>query len=211
LVEQGGTPEKSSGRRGLTTALVLIALLGLSAFAWGRLRAADQATAEPKAATPQAPQPAAGPTRVSVTFQVTPAEAKLYLDGEPLPSNPTTKLILADGTAHALRAEAAGFADSTREFSPTKDMMLELALMPIDRGNSATPSGSASASVSEPPSGGRRAPHGGRSPIVGVRPAPSPAAPTPAAATPPAATKPNCDSPFFLDKDGIRRVRPECR
>jgi serine/threonine-protein kinase len=209
LAEQA-QPEKPSSKRGLTTALVLIGLLGLSAFAWGKLRGAELSTAPEKAAS-QAPQAPAGPARVSVTFQVTPSEAKLYLDGELLPSNPTTKLILADGAAHALRAEAPGYAESTREFSPTKDMMLELALSPSDRGNSATPSPSASAGDSEP-SSPRKGPRGVRAPIpvVGARPAAAPAAPA-ATPTPAAPAKANCDSPFFLDKDGIRRVRPECR
>jgi serine/threonine-protein kinase len=144
--------------------------------------------------------------RVSVTFQATPAEAKLFLDGEALTSNPATKLVLANGAAHVLRAKAPGFAESTREFSPTKDMLLELALVPLEReGKAAAPA------ASDTPSGSRRAPQSFRAPVAPIRPpvasGPSPGAPTAA----PAAPKPNCDSPFFLDKDGIRRVRPECR
>ncbi len=57
---------------------------------------------------------------MSVALQATPAEATLYLDDEPLAANPTTKLMMADGKAHVLRAEAPGFAKATSEFSPTQ-------------------------------------------------------------------------------------------
>ncbi|HEY0464509.1 MAG TPA: hypothetical protein VGC79_09885, partial [Polyangiaceae bacterium] len=125
-----------------------------------------------------------------------------YLDDEPLAANPTTKLLFADGKAHVLRAEAPGFARATSEFSPAQDTTVALTLTPVDR---------AARVVDTSPHRYMRA---GR---PAAAPTPTPAAAAPAAAAPAAApvaaapAKPNCDSPIFLDKDGIRRVRPECR
>jgi len=150
-----------------------------------------QSSAAPAAPSAGAPASSA-PGRVSVAFQATPSTATLSLDGEVLPSNPTTKLLTVDGKAHVLRAEAPGYAKATTEFSPTRDTTIELSLAPLER--TATASGAPN----------RHVPHGVRPTAVAApQPASSPAATGPA--------KPNCDSPIFLDKDGIRRVRPECR
>jgi eukaryotic-like serine/threonine-protein kinase len=189
--------ESGGGKHRLLAGLGLVALLGGTAFfVWGQPGAHEQPAAEVKT-TPIAPpvQEAAPVARVLIALQASPAAAKLFLDGEALPSNPTTKLLPIDGKAHVLRAEAAGFSEATTEFSPTRDATVKLSLAAVERSSSGE-SGTGS---------NRRVVRGvaGRAPIV-VAPKPAPSA----AATP---AKPNCDSPFFLDKDGIRRVRPECR
>jgi hypothetical protein len=144
--------------------------------------------------------------RVSVALQATPPEAKLFLDDEPLPTNPTTKLLYADGKAHVLRAEASGFANATSEFSPTQDATVALTLTPVDR----------PARTSDAPTSNNHRymymGHTGR-PVAAAPAAAAPAVAAPAVAAPAVAApaKPNCDNPIFLDKDGIRRVRPECR
>jgi serine/threonine-protein kinase len=190
-----------SGKRRLAAGLALAALLAATAFfVWSKPRAEDgpPVTLEkPAAANPAAQDPV--PERVSIALQAHPTEAKLYLDNEELPSNPTTKLLTVDGKKHVLRAEAAGFAEATTEFSPTRDAAVKISLIPIDP---APPPPSDTPSSSSSKKGGVRS-----RPIVVVT---KPAAPITTAA-PAAPTKPNCDSPFFLDKDGIRRVRSECR
>ncbi|HYP86604.1 MAG TPA: hypothetical protein VEQ59_00585, partial [Polyangiaceae bacterium] len=192
----------SGGKTWLMVGLGVVALLGIGFMVLGKTRA-EEPRAQP--VTPVAPNTttvaAAAPTRASITFKASPTEAKLFLDGEALPSNPTTKLIAVDGKAHVLRAEANGFAEATTEFSPSHDATVSVALVPMDRvvnGNDAEGSSSS-----------RKNGRSGRAPVVvGAKP---PVA-TPVVAAPPTqAPKANCDSPFFLDKDGIRRVRPECR
>jgi len=200
--------EVGRGKRRLVAGFALLALLGAVAFyGWGRrgaageLPVATEAVAAPKTA---ASAPAAAAVRVSVALQATPAEAKLYLDDELLPANPTTKLLFADGKAHVLRAEAPGFANATSEFSPAQDTTIALTLTPVER--AARPSDAATSR--------RYMGHIGR-PVAPAAPvtaaAPPVAAPVTAAPTAAAPAKPNCDNPIFLDKDGIRRVRPECR
>ena len=195
-------------RRGRTFAVVLfLALLGGAGFLYAQQKAAERAAANVTPPTlAAAPAPAAPTTlpaaaRVSVALKATPAEAKLFLDGVPLPSNPTTKLMAVDGTTHVLRAEAPGFSEGTREFSATSDAAFELALLPVDTDRDhETKSKTGGGVVIR--RGGARAP------------AAAPAAPSAAvtsAPPPTTAAKPDCESPFFLDKDGIRRVRPECR
>jgi serine/threonine-protein kinase len=160
---------------------------------------ASRATALPTAAPPPTATP---PTRVSISLRAQPAEAKLYLDGKELPSNPTTTLLPPDDKIHEFRAEAPGFVEATTQFSPTRDSALELSLARAERN-------SEDRSDSRP---GPRRVGGGRV----VRPATGTAATangaaTAAATAQAAAQKPDCDQPFFLDKDGIRRVRAECR
>ena len=203
--------EPGRGKRRLIAGAALLALLGaVSVYGWGRRGTADAlpvategAGSKPAAVTPAAAAAAVATPRVSVALQASPAEAKLFLDDEPLPTNPTTKLILADGKAHVLRAEASGFANATSEFSPTKDSTVALTLAPVER----------AARSADAQNMHRYMVRAGR-PVAGAAPTPVPAAPVAAAPATPAAAppaKPNCDNPIFLDKDGIRRVRPECR
>jgi len=201
--------EPSGSKRRVLAGFAALALIGAVAFyGWGRRgnagavpTAADTATAVNKVAAP-APAPAA--TRVSVTLKASPVDAKLYLDDEALPDNPTTKLFDVDGKAHVLRAEAQGFSSSSNEFSPDKDATISLTLTPTDRRG-----GELSAATQHR----YMRPTRPGAPAAPVAAAPVPAAPTPAPAAPVVAApaKPNCDNPIFLDKDGIRRVRPECR
>ncbi|HYP87058.1 MAG TPA: serine/threonine-protein kinase, partial [Polyangiaceae bacterium] len=74
LAEQQAPPERSGGKGWLMAGLGLVALLGISAFAWGRLHAVEEPRAQPTA--PAAPNTttvaAAAPTRVSVTLKASP-------------------------------------------------------------------------------------------------------------------------------------------
>jgi len=197
-------------RRGRTFAVVLfLALVGGAGFLYAQQKAAEQRVAAnvtpptPAAApAPAAPTTAPTVTRVSIALKAQPAEAKLFLDNVPLPSNPTTKLMAVDGSTHVLRAVAPGFSEATREFSATSDGTFELSLSAVgnDRDHDNKSKSGGAVFIRR---GGARVPSG---------PAAAPSAPVTSAPPPAtAAAKPDCDSPFFLDKDGIRRVRPECR
>ena len=203
-------PPGGRSKRGLVAGLALVAVLaGVAFFGWNQRSVGGELPAAAEKATANKPAPAAEPAaaaavpRVSVALQASPAEAKLYLDNELLPANPTTKLLAADGKAHVLRAEAPGFANATTEFSPTQATTIDLALTSLDKPEKSNGnSGSNSSNVRRPSYVGR--------PVAGPSPAAAaPVAPAAAPATTPA--KPDCSSPIFLDKDGIRRVRPECR
>jgi eukaryotic-like serine/threonine-protein kinase len=193
-------PARRGGRFLVT--LVLLGLIGGGGYLWwkrtlepapavGQVAAKPVVPVQPAAA----PEPAA-PARVSMTFHASPSDAKLFLDDEQLPTNPTTKLLPVDGKTHVFRARAAGHAEASSEFSPTEDTTLKLSLDPD----------SEEADHDARPGGARTVKRGN------VRPwrAPNPSAPSAPSVPAPVNSKPNCDSPFFLDKDGIRRMRPEC-
>jgi serine/threonine-protein kinase len=200
--------EPGRGKRRLLAGFAALALLGaVSFYGWGHRGAAGALPEASEAAAtikPVAPAPTVAAARVSVALQATPAEAKLYLDDEPLTANPTTKLIMADGKAHVLRAEAPGFVNATSEFSPTQDTTVALTLTPVELH---------AAHTSDAPIARHYGVYSARAgrPVAGAAPAPVTAPVSAPAAPVSAPAKPNCDSPIFLDKDGIRRVRPECR
>jgi serine/threonine protein kinase len=143
-----------------------------------------------------APVQPAGPSRATVRFSVSPPGATLFLDGTELPPGTASKVLPADGSTHSLRAEAKGHAPRSLEFSANGDLTVDISLTPI-----AQPPATADAKT-----GPVRGPVRGGRPIVS-RPVTT-AAP---AASPAAPPKADCSSPFFLDADGIKRVRPECR
>jgi serine/threonine-protein kinase len=65
----------------------------------------------------QAPTDSAGladTTHVELSIVATPPDAKLYLDGAPLHSNPSNSKHLRDGATHHIRAEAPGHVTSSR-------------------------------------------------------------------------------------------------
>jgi serine/threonine protein kinase len=148
-------------------------------------------------ATPApAPVQPAGPSRATVRFSVSPPGATLFLDGTELPPGTASKVLPADGSTHSLRAEAKGHAPRSLEFSANGDLTVDISLTPIAQ----------APATADAKTGPVRAPVRGGRPIV-ARPVTT-AAP---AASPAAPPKADCSSPFFLDADGIKRVRPECR
>jgi hypothetical protein len=161
-----------------------------AAVAFGVLRATSRSAAPSTAlgrAMPAASAPAesAAPATIAIRASATPAEATLYLDGQPLPSNPYVGRIGADGTQHLLRAEAPGHASNSRAFAANREVAIILAL----------------AKTSEPPRAeGKKA----RSNVV------SPPAP-PASVEPATSTPDDCKlSPYYVDERNIKVVRPEC-
>jgi serine/threonine-protein kinase len=113
---------------------VAVALLGLKVLRGsGHQAPAPQAPAAspelvPSAAAPAPDADAAAPAEVEVRVSVTPAHAKLYLDGQLLAGNPHTGRYARDGKTHTVRAEAAGFGTATHEVVFERDLLVELAL-----------------------------------------------------------------------------------
>jgi serine/threonine-protein kinase len=187
-------------------------LLGAAGFYLWRSNAAPPTSAQAVSTAPvaRAPEAPPAPTNATIEFKVTPGEAKLFLDDEPLPSNPTSKVLRVDGAIHRLRATADGFAAATAEFTATRDTTLDLDLTPLP-----APTVAATDEDSGP---SKVRPRGSVRGVSRVRPvAPAPAstpapAPTPKEAVPPAPPPKvaNCDAPFFVDKNGIKKMRPEC-
>jgi serine/threonine protein kinase len=64
--------------------------------------------------TPSPSLVAPTPSFVNLNVRATPPEAKLFLDGVPLASNPLTQSFPRDGAAHTLGAEAPGFTSANR-------------------------------------------------------------------------------------------------
>jgi hypothetical protein len=125
-----------------------------------------------------------------VRISVSPPDATLHLDGKRLPSATSSIPLPRDGVLHTLRAEATDHAPKSVEFVVKDGLAIGLSLMPI------APAAAASATVDAEPEPA--------TPTPGPRVAPR-------APRPPRASSTDCSKPFFLDHEGIKRVRPECR
>jgi eukaryotic-like serine/threonine-protein kinase len=110
-------------KRGFVGALVLIGVAAIGAGVWFMTRNQNQqqVNATQPTATPS-------PTQVELTVNVTPAEAKLFLDGKELPSNPYVGKFPRDDGTHIIKAEANGFATRSRDVTFDKDRTIEMAL-----------------------------------------------------------------------------------
>lgn len=175
--------------------LMIIGLLLLGGFAVYTVGKSQHEPPPVVAAPPQppaavTPPPPAKPTLATMQLRANPPEAQLFLNDESLPSNPTAKVLPINGTVYRLRAEAPGYATGVEEFSPTRDGDVEITLQKV-----------ASATEKHPSKTGVRGP---RQPVAAP-------APKPSAVTPAPAPKPNCSQPFFVDSDGIKKLRAECR
>ncbi|MFT3767515.1 MAG: serine/threonine-protein kinase [Minicystis sp.] len=67
---------------------------------------------------------------VHVHLAANPAEARILVDGAPLPSNPFDGKFVKDGAVHRLQFEAAGFLPQNRVLVFDKDQSLEVPLQP---------------------------------------------------------------------------------
>jgi len=164
---------------GLIAGGAVAAAAVLSLWVW-RARAPAEA---PAASAP--PVPAVLPPKIenaTVQLRSLPGDARLFLDGERLAGNPSTRVLPKDGKIHVLRAESDGYQNATAEFTVGKDDAVELRLEKLQ----ARPSAEA------PPS----------APVRTVK------ASKPRTAAP--ASAPNCAQPFFIDTDGIKKLRPAC-
>jgi hypothetical protein len=125
--------------------------------------------------------------RVVIQFHVDPPETQLIVDGSLLAGERLEMTLVNDGKLHDLRAEADGYEPLTRKFEASSSTTLEISLT---RKKGAT--------------------HQASQHVAHTSKATAPAA-TQAQASPPSPPKtPACDNPFFVDADGIKRVRPGC-
>ncbi len=118
---------------------LLFAGLGVAiagAGAWARAKRPRPAAAlrpTPAAASvvaaPPEPEPKAD-EEVSVHIVAVPSEAQLFLDDEPLPTNPFAKRMAKDDRPHSVRAEATGYTASSRSVTLDKDVDL---VLPLER------------------------------------------------------------------------------
>jgi eukaryotic-like serine/threonine-protein kinase len=169
----------SPARSRKPVALVLVgvglALAVLAAFAW-RMGSVKQASAldTPKVVS------ATKTENATVELRSLPSNAALFLDGEALVGNPSSRVLARDGKIHVLRAESGGYQTATAEFTVTKDDAVELHLEKLETG----------ATGQTPPSAVRHTVKATR--IKSAAPAA------------------NCAQPFFIDSDGIKKLRPAC-
>jgi hypothetical protein len=165
-------------RRKRSQRLVLgfgLAVTVVAAVAW-------RVGASAHASTASAPEVAALAKSANVTVELRsmPSNAQLFLDGERLVGNPSSRMLPKDLKIHVLRAESDGYQKATAEFTVTKGDTIELHLEKLE----APPKGQPS--VSNP----RHAVKASKSKL--------------------AASAANCAQPFFIDSDGIKKLRPAC-
>jgi serine/threonine protein kinase len=118
-----------------------------------------------------------------IELRATPGNARLFLDGQPLVGNPTLRVMPVDGKLHQLRADLNGHQTAAAEFKVERDATVELRLTPLVV---APPAAKAAQRPSEAP----------------VR--------KKAETSKPRRKTANCNQPFFVDTDGIKKVRPGC-
>jgi hypothetical protein len=86
---------------------------------------------EPAPAAAPAPAPLERVEQVALRISVLPASAQLFLDGQPLPSNPYSVSLAKSDEHHTIRAEASGYRTIKREISYDEDAIVELSLEPV--------------------------------------------------------------------------------
>jgi serine/threonine protein kinase len=166
-------------RRRKPATLVLVgvglALALVAAFAW-RIGSVKQGSAldAPKVVS------ATKTGNATVELRSLPSNAALFLDGQPLVGNPSSRVLARDGKIHVLRAESGGYQTATAEFTVANDNAVELHLEKLET----------AATGQTPPSAVRHA--------------------VKATKTKSAASSANCAKPFFVDSDGIEKLRPAC-
>jgi serine/threonine protein kinase len=185
------SPLPAAPRNNVWILAVIPVLLGVIVLLlWPKAAKTPDVAAPPKVEQTQLGNNPAAPTHATIRLRALPDEATLSLDGEELPSNPADKVLPLDSKSHRARAEARGYEAKIIDFVPTKDETIELSL---------------TARAPEPASSSKRR-------IVAVRPAARPTptpTPTPVTSTP-AVKKANCEHPFFIDSDGIKKLRKDC-
>jgi len=185
---------------GLILLFVAVGLF-LGRSTWDRPTAENAPPREESLPTPSAvppvpvrsrePEPAAAaPARVSIRVAASPPKAKLYLDEQPLPVNPYSISVPAGSTPHAIRAEMVGYTIDQKLVTFDKDLDVSLKLYPLKASGRAQAAGRASGSL----------PTSAAPAVV----------PKGSASEPAAKSEPNCNPPYSIDENGIRRLRAEC-
>jgi hypothetical protein len=68
------------------------------------------------------------PAEVTLSIKASPPEAHVFLDGQPLPSNPFRGQRARDPGIHQLTIDAPGYISRVQDLTLDKDVMLELVL-----------------------------------------------------------------------------------
>ncbi|MFE8600448.1 serine/threonine protein kinase [Archangium violaceum] len=84
--------------------------------------------AVPQEAAQPVPEESPAVEEIEFEVEVVPRDARVYLDGKPLPSNPYTGFFPKDDERHELRVTAAGFSALTKKIRFEKDIYLQLNL-----------------------------------------------------------------------------------
>jgi hypothetical protein len=159
---------------------------------WGRNagegRGPTSDNAQPGVVAPPKPKPELQKTHATLKLVVVPGEARLTLDGTPLALHTTELVLPVSEDSHKLEGDASDFEAQTLVFKVTGDERLTLELKPAPSSRSK------------------------RTVALGHRAvAPSVTVTTPVAtATAAKAPQASCDNPFYVDAQGIKRVRPGC-
>ncbi|MGC4063430.1 MAG: protein kinase [Polyangiaceae bacterium] len=183
------TPPKRSFWLG-AVALLLVGAAG-AAFWFSRQSMKEQpqtnaaSTSPTPAVTGAATNAATIKTDATVQFATTPADAHITLDGRLLEAGATSAVIAIGDASHEVAVEAEGFNRHVQSFKVNGPMTISVALTPKPEKRGV----------------GRRS-HGS----VATNPTNPAATGTPAAKTP----SESCENPFFVDAQGIKRVRPGC-
>ncbi|WP_437288379.1 serine/threonine protein kinase [Sorangium sp. So ce406] len=141
--------------------------------------AASGASAAQAAPGPAMEQPAR-PATVRVRIAASPRHAALFLDGEPLATNPFKARMEKSGAAHEVRAEAPGYASARAEIVLDRNVDLDLVLEQEKRDAPTAPAPAR---------------------VVKRAPTAEPAAPPPEA---------DCNPPYYFNEHGIKKFKPAC-
>ena len=110
-------------------------------------RGAGEATAPPTPAAPPYEAAPPAPAKVHLQIVVSPPEARLLLDGKPLPSNPYAGTEAADSLEHEVRAEADGYVTLTKRVTFGADVTQILRLEKSEKTADAADAGATTGTV----------------------------------------------------------------
>ena len=142
----------SAPRSNLPLVLVSTALVGVL-LAGGTIGVmmyrSKQAAAVPTFSTPAVslspPAPPPPPAEVDYAIRVKPAEAKLFLDGQPIP-NPAVGKRPLESSPHTLKIEAAGFEPREEPITFDRSLLVSIELHPVAPPDAGTSTGTSASS-----------------------------------------------------------------
>jgi serine/threonine-protein kinase len=188
--------------------LAAAAIIGLAAFAGSKYLNAPApapATDAPSEATPRSAR---------LVFRVSPAQARVEIDGTPRGTGHFEITVPADTSDHRVVVSAPGHASASRLVRFDREQTLDFTLLPEPAATPAPsePDSSTSASNDTPESGSEASKSGRKS--RRAAPAPRRASPTePKTAAPEpektTQTPADCDPPYYF-KNGVKTYRSEC-
>ena len=131
-------PKRSAASAAIVVGVLIAASLGLGLVLFARTRTPPGATAADSSITPGArPEgtPSAAPTggreapaTVELTLRVSPANARVYVDGAALPKNAQSATFRRDAVTHRIRVEAPGYVTKTElvAFEQNAELIVQL-------------------------------------------------------------------------------------